>query len=119
MNNKLGNRGESIAQSYLSSLNYHILETNWRHGHLEVDLIAKDRNELVFIEVKTRQNEEHGLPEAAVSWKKQLYLRSAAEAYVHQINFYGESRFDIISIIYQNKVHSLEHFKDAFWPGVY
>ncbi len=118
MNQQLGNKGEKLAIEYLSSLGYIILENNWRYGHLEVDVIAKDKSELVFIEVKTRVTKDFGQPERAVSWRKQLFLSSAADAYVHQNNFNGETRFDIISIIYKNKLLELEHFKDAFWPGV-
>ena len=52
--NELGKKGEEIAAQYLSEKGYEILERNWRNRHKEIDIIAKDGNELVIVEVKTR-----------------------------------------------------------------
>ena len=80
--NELGKKGEEIAAQYLSEKGYEILERNWRNRHKEIDIIAKDGNELVIVEVKTRQNDEHGEPDLAVTLPKQTRLIYAANAYM-------------------------------------
>ncbi|MFY0644848.1 MAG: YraN family protein [Bacteroidia bacterium] len=120
MNNKVfGRKGEQLAALYLKSLRYHIIEHNWRYQHLEVDLIALDEEELVFIEVKTRKNELHGNPEHAISLAKKNHLVRAAEFYLEQSNSNRELRFDFVSVIHNEEFTNIEHFKDAFWLGVY
>ena len=115
----LGDKGEELAAHFLRSLRYHILAQNWRHQHLEVDLIALDGPDLVFVEVKTRKNKIHGNPELAISQAKKNHLVRAAEAYIEESHSNREVRFDFISIIYNSKFTEVEHFKDAFWLGVY
>ena len=116
MNNKIfGDQGELIAINHLIDKGYEILESNWRVGRLEVDIIAMDDDTLVFIEVKTRNTSYFGFPENAVNNKKQRFLTNAANAYIHQRNLANENRFDIMSIIIENDQFELEHIKDAFY----
>ena len=110
-----GNLGEAIAETYLCSLGYEILERNWRFSKSEIDLIAKHEELLVFIEVKTRTYDYFGPPESFVSEHKELLIHEAASAYMDKINYDWEIRFDIIGILLDsNGTHKLEHFKDAF-----
>ena len=116
-NNILGERGEQLAVSFLKKKGYTILETNWRYLRAELDIIAKVEDILVFVEVKTRSNNNYSEPQDAVNQKKKDLLAAAGAAYMRKINHDWEVRFDIISIIYKNeKDFSIEHFEDAFFP---
>ncbi len=112
--NKKGVEGEQIAQNYLSELGYQILESNWRFQKAEVDIIAKDGNFLVFVEVKCRSTDIFGEPQTFVSEKKQALFKSAAEGYLEQKDLDYEIRFDVISVILGAQKAKIEHFKDAF-----
>ena len=115
---ELGKRGELIAIEYLESKGYKILENNWRTNRKEIDIIAIDNNEIVFIEVKTRRNNHYGDPEEAVDMKKQKHLINAAEDYIFSNKIDLDTRFDIISVIYDGRNHSINHIKEAFCPGI-
>jgi len=114
--NLLGKKGEEIAQQHLVSHGYKIIATNWLFNHKEIDIIAREGEILVFVEVKTRTENYWGNPEEFVSKKKQKLLISAAESYINEINFVGESRFDIISILLTRDETNIEHIKEAFYP---
>ena len=112
--NKKGVEGEQTAQKYLSNLDYKILETNWRFQKAEVDIIAKEHNYLVFVEVKCRSSNAFGEPQTFVSEKKQMLFKDAAEGYLELKDLDYEIRFDIISVILSSQKAKIEHFKDAF-----
>ena len=114
--NDFGKLGEEIAANYLIGKGYEILERNWRNIHKEIDIIAKDGNFLVIVEVKTRQTDEYGNPDIAVTKKKQRMLISAANAYLFQNKLDIDTRFDIISIIFKDGEPVIEHIEDAFLP---
>ena len=97
--NNLGALGETIARQYLEKNGYLILETNWRVGKLEADIIAYKGNLIVFIEVQTRTSDCYGDPEDFVDRKKQKAYIRLANAYILRDNRTEEARFDIISII--------------------
>jgi putative endonuclease len=110
-----GIKGEQIAVNFLLNTGYTILHTNWRHGHKEIDIIAKKDNTLAIIEVKTRSNFDFGFPEEAVNLKKQTFLREAGQAYVDDNPGYEEVRFDIISILLtKGEVKEILHLEAAF-----
>ncbi|MBN1415421.1 MAG: YraN family protein [Bacteroidales bacterium] len=110
----LGKRGEDIALQYLLKKGFKLLEKNWRFHHKEVDIIALDGQDLVFVEVKTRSNERYGSPEEAIDNRKQQYLIAAAEAYTLYRNPDVNIRFDIVSIILRADCYSIDHIEDAF-----
>jgi putative endonuclease len=112
----LGKRGESLAQQYLAEKGYRILCTNWRHEKDEVDIIAMDGEELVFVEVKTRSTNYYGEPEEDVGPGKESYLIRAAEAYLEKHGLNIDSRFDIIAIILNPSEKEIFHIEDAFYP---
>lgn len=112
--NLLGEEGEKIAVRYLKSKGYIVYQTNWRFGKLEIDIIAEDGKELVFIEVKTRSSEEYGRPEEAVDDQKESALINAADIYVRNFSLEIDVRFDIIAVILNEQKTSVNHIIDAF-----
>lgn len=115
---KLGKKGEEIALQHLIAQGYQILETNWYAHHYELDIVARDGDELVIVEVKTRGSSNYEHPSDAVTNKKIRFLVNAAEAYIQQNNSDLDTRFDIISIVFFGSNFDLEHIKDAFYPTV-
>lgn len=115
---ELGRKGEELAVEHLRSIGYEILEVNWFSHHLEIDIIAKDGNELVIVEVKSRGTDSYEHPSEAVSNQKIRFLVNAAEAYIQEKDMTCDTRFDVISIIFCGHNFELEHFKDAFYPPV-
>ncbi len=117
--NEVGQAGELAARNLLENKGYAILEANWRFHRAEVDLIAKDGKILVFVEVKTRSSDAFGKPEAFVDARKQRFLTEAASAYMEQIGHDWEIRFDVVSVLaIPGREVLLEHFEDAFFPGL-
>ena len=78
----LGLEGESMAVKHLQSREYKILERNWRHGRIELDIITEKDKKVVFVEVKTRENRFLGEPWEAVTLAKQRRIIKAANAYL-------------------------------------
>ena len=115
---KLGRKGEEIAHDHLQSLGYQIKEVNWIWNHLEIDIIAQDGNELVIVEVKSRGSKSYEHPVEAVSPQKIRFLVNAAEAYILENDSNLDTRFDVITIIFQDGGFVLEHFKDAFYAPI-
>ena len=97
-NKDFGNQGEALAVQFLSDKGFTILETNWRTGKAEIDIIAQKDNIILFVEVKTRSYNTLGNPEDFVSKHKQALMIDAATIYCEQTNHYGEVRFDVIAI---------------------
>ena len=117
--NDLGKWGEDEAALYYEDRGYEILERDWKVGKRDIDLIAltEDKDTLVFVEVKTRQNNDLQVPEEAVDVKKMRNLAIAANAYVKLHGLDMDVRFDIISVIGKcSCVESIECFEDAFNP---
>ena len=114
--NDFGKLGEELAVNYLTGKGYKILERNWHNTHNEIDIIAKDGQYLVIVEVKTRQTDEYGNPDIAVTKQKQRRLISAANSYIFRNHLELETRFDIVSIIFRDGEPIIEHIEDAFLP---
>jgi putative endonuclease len=115
-NLSFGKKGEDLAAEYLIEEGYDILERNWRFRHIEIDIIARDRDQLVIAEVKTRSGNTWGEPSTAVDIRKQRALILAAERYIYSHNIDLDVRFDIVSIIIGHNRTVLEHIKEAFHP---
>ena len=114
-----GKYGEALAVAFLKKKGFGILETNWRFSKAEVDIIAKDGEVLVFVEVKTRSSDFFGKPEDFITKHKEQLIADAASVYMKIIDHDWEIRFDFISILLKNKNdYSIEHFEDAFFPGL-
>jgi putative endonuclease len=98
----LGRRGEEIAAHWLTKQGYKIIEKNFSCRFGELDLVARHRAELVFVEVRCRQGEDYGWPEETVNLKKQKKLRKLAAFYL-QRNKLNEHfcRFDVVAITFR------------------
>jgi putative endonuclease len=113
---ELGLQGEDLAVDYLRKKGYKILHRNWKSGKREIDIIAENKDFIVFVEVKTRSDDYQMHPRHAVTSEKQKSIIYAAEGFIERYNINKESRFDIISIISDNKSFQVEHIEDAFYP---
>lgn len=111
---ELGKWGESYAATYLQKNNFKILERNYRFQKNEIDIIAIHKDELVIIEVKTRQTSEIGEPWRAVTKAKQKQIIKVADYYVQSNLIDKEVRFDIISIVHNSYRTECEHIERAF-----
>ena len=93
-----GKYGESIAVKYLILKEFQIIECNWRHKRLEVDIIAVKNKIIHFIEVKTRHSTAFGFPEESVDRKKFKNMQKAAVAYLSRFTKEVRIQFDIVAI---------------------
>lgn len=117
---KLGNRGERIAASFLRKQGCQIIEKNYHSFLGEIDIVAKEGESIVFVEVKTRRSTDFGLPQEALSYDKRRRLSKLALNYLAHRRIEGSNcRFDVVSILMDNnKVKHIELIKNAF-PAVY
>ena len=96
---QFGKESESIAVRHLKKNGYKILEQNYRNKLGEIDIIAKDRRTIVFIEVKTRRSLEYGSPKMAVTPHKQRKISMAALLYLKKNNqIKADARFDVVAV---------------------
>ncbi len=94
-----GHHAETLAAAYLALMGYGILERNFRYSRLEVDVIARRDNLLVFVEVKFRERPRKGGAVGAVNRAKQLDVETAAVGYVRLKQLSGvRIRFDVIAV---------------------
>ena len=106
-----GTIGEIDAVQFLKNKKYQIIATNYRNRMGEIDIIAKDKNALVFVEVKSRATLLYGRPCEAVDFRKQQKIRKVAELYlVTTKNYYADVRFDVIEILGDE----INHIENAF-----
>jgi putative endonuclease len=111
----LGKQGEDLAVRHLKALGYKILDRNYRCSLGEIDIVAKDKTALIFIEVKTRKSDKIAMPLESIGAKKQAKLKTLAEYYLQEKDYYEcETRFDVISIIGDGLNVKIEHITDAF-----
>ena len=115
-NNKvIGNYGENLACNFLQKHDYQILERNFLSYRGEIDIVARDKDTLVFVEVKTRTQTYCGQPAEAVNFSKKKQLYKVAEYYLylhHQLEC--KVRFDVIEIIlYGSNSYHIQHPKDT------
>jgi len=112
--------GEQAAAEYILNQGYVMLDRNWSRRKSEIDLIAMDKDVMVFIEVKARTSDGFGSPEKAVSAKKEKLLAEGAAVYMQEAGHEWTFRFDVIAILLDKAglVVRLTHFEDAFFPGL-
>ncbi len=112
---KLGIAGEEAALQFLKKKGFRIVEKGFCFLRGEIDIIAYDGKTLVFLEVKSRRSHKYGFPEEALTPAKQKQLRKVALGYcsLHEIQDV-ECRFDVISLTYNEKRHTISHIKNAF-----
>ena len=110
----LGKTGEDSASRFLAQQGYRILERNFSIPSGEIDLIALDRDTLVFVEVKTRTSDAYGAPELAVDSRKQARMTKAALAYLKRRKLHQmPCRFDVVAIT-RTPEERIELIRNAF-----
>lgn len=113
--NDFGKKAEDLAVDYLQKNGYKILVRNFRFQKAEIDIIAEKNNLIVVVEVKARSTDAFMLPQEAVTKTKIKSIVSAANHYLEEFNKNQEVRFDIISVLPDEKNNLIiEHIKDAF-----
>jgi putative endonuclease len=115
---QLGKSGENLAVDFLKKNGFEILERNYRYGHKEIDIIGKDKNTIVFIEVKTGRSKNFGSPQEWVNLKKQKSMIEVAQGYILKNDFRDvDFRFDVVAINFERGTRKVEHIKNAFMVG--
>jgi putative endonuclease len=115
---KIGQLGEQIAKEHLLLHDYRIVQLNWRCRSGEIDIIAHADDTIVFIEVRTRKNNNRfGLASESVDDRKQKKVRATAQVYLHLNNKHDRMiRFDVIAVLLNEKeeVITVDHICNAF-----
>lgn len=113
--NDFGKKAEDLAADFLLKNGYKILARNFRYQKAEIDIIAAKDNLIIICEVKARSTDVFNLPQESVNKKKIKLLVSAADYYLQEFNVLNEVRFDIISVLPDEKQNlAIEHIQDAF-----
>ncbi len=115
MKKSKGKIGEDIAVKFLLHKGYKILKRNYRYGHGEIDIIAMDRDVLIFVEVRMKLSDKFGSPEDSITIKKREQLKKIASAFLqtNEVNF-SECRFDVIGITFKDGKFAINHIENAF-----
>lgn len=113
---ELGSLGEDIAVTYLTDAGLRVLDRNWRCREGELDIVARDRDALVFCEVKTRRGVGFGHPVEAVNAVKQRRLRTLAQRWLSAHDEHApELRFDVVGVLVRPARPALvTHLRAAF-----
>ncbi len=113
---ELGQEGEDIATNLLVGKGYQILTRNYRFKKNEIDIVCEFDNQLIIVEVKTRQTAIIGEPYKAVTRSKQKQIIKVANKYIEETNCQMEVRLDVISIVLNQYGTKIEHIEGAFHP---
>lgn len=113
---KIGDKGEDLAAEYLESKGWLIIDRNYFFEKAEVDIVATDRNFIVFVEVKFRSGTYFGRPEEHVTPEKEQNIKKAADAWIYERKMETAMvRFDVIAIVQKKGSEpEISHFEDAF-----
>ena len=111
---KIGINGEDIASAYLKELGYQIIERNFSCRQGEIDIIAKNKNEFIFVEVKTRTSKKIGNPAESVDNYKKKHLLNAVKFYIYLKRLYCYFiRIDVIEVYINKDKIDINHIKKA------
>ena len=111
---EIGKLGEDIAVNYLKQKGYKILDRNFECRQGELDIIAIDKNEMVFIEVKTRTSNRYGTPSESVNKIKQKHMLQTIKYYLYTRNLNDEFvRIDVIEVYIKDNLYKVNHIKKA------
>ena len=117
LNQLFGKRSETDAIKHLKKLGYKILETNYRNRLGEIDIIAKDRDTIAFVEVKARKSKTYGNPKWAITPKKQRKISMVALSYLKATRqIQAKARFDVVTVTLnsENTTSTIDVIKNAF-----
>ncbi|MBP7341464.1 MAG: YraN family protein [Smithellaceae bacterium] len=110
-----GKRGEAIAVDYLRKKGFRIIEVNYRCPIGEIDIVARDKNELVFVEVKARKSSALGFPEQAVGIGKQRKMSQLALWYLREKKQdEARARFDVVAVLLEPSGNEIRWIPNAF-----
>lgn len=116
----LGQQGEDLACRMLEARGHLVLERNWRHGHLEIDIISADAAGIHFVEVKTRRESIQAPPQENVDGRKQHRITKAAGAFLKsgkgQAFGCRDCQFDIVAVTLIDEHVRIEYFPQAYIP---
>lgn len=110
---RVGRWGEQAAAEYLEKQGYILLERNFRTAHGEVDIIARQNNVLVFVEVKARSSNRYGAPEYSVTPKKRMHILSTAQEYILAHPEFSTWRMDVIAVEGETGEAKIFHFENV------
>jgi putative endonuclease len=109
---RLGKDGEDLAARHLLGAGFAIVTRNWRCPAGEIDIVARDRDALVIVEVKTRTSTAFGSPAEAITHRKQDKLRELALLWLREHPHRGPIRFDVVSVLLPTRGRpELEHLR--------
>jgi putative endonuclease len=113
---EFGGAGEELAGRYLEEHGFRIIEKNYRYGKGEIDIVAREDDYLVFVEVKTRHSLNFGEPEYAISRGKLNQIKKIASAYLWEKEIEDQDcRIDVVTILFQGKESpQINHIRNAF-----
>ena len=114
----VGKKGEEYAARFLQDRGFALLEQGYRSGRGELDIVARDGDELVFVEVKCNSSTAFGAPEERVGPRKQAQLTRLAQAYLQEHGYEDQPvRFDVVAVQLDRRLEliALDHIRDAFW----
>jgi putative endonuclease len=111
----LGQRGEELAARHLAASGYEMVARNWRCEAGEVDLVVKEGECLVFVEVRTRRGRSMGSPEESITAAKQARLVDLGEAYVQAHDWEGDWRIDVVAVEMERggRLLRVDHYENA------
>lgn len=117
----LGERGERVAERWLASKGWTIVDRRFRSGHRDIDLVAElsgagQERIVAFVEVKTRLSSAYGGPLGAVHWRKQREMAKAARDWMSRFHRAGDVyRFDVVGVVYSGGAEpEVVHIENAF-----
>ena len=110
---ELGKKGEELAALYLKEKGYQILKQNYMIGHSDIDILARNKKFLVFVEVRTKSKNDRGMPEDTLTKKKLRRMKNTAELYIAVNHYEGLARLDAVCIILDvsDNINHLEHYE--------
>lgn len=111
-----GNFGEDVVNRYLDKYGYEVLVRNFKCSFGEIDIIFKDKDEIVFSEIKTRSNKNYGYPADSVTYFKKKHIYNTAKYFLYKNNLSNNFiRFDVIEVYLNHKKPIINHIKSVFW----
>ena len=116
--NRFGLQGELVAERWLRSRGWRVLQRRYRSGHRDIDLIAERDGLVAFVEVKARAGRDFGDPVEAVNWRKRNQLVRSATTWIDRHGRPGETyRFDVIGVLVASGRVRIRHVENAFFLG--
>ena len=115
-NLQLGMAGEDFVCKYLEGKKCFIVKRNFKCRYGEIDIIATDKNELVFVEVKTRSSKSYGEARESINNPKKKHIKKAAEFYIMKYGLEGRFvRFDVAEVYLKNGIFFIKYIKNSLW----